>query len=62
MEFSFQRAAEMKFSFQPRAEMKNNKFDHTAQPPIIHLSLSARPPAAEMEFSFFQQTAEMKII
>jgi hypothetical protein len=39
MEFSFQRAAEM-----PRAEMKNIEFDHTARPPIIHLSLSARPP------------------
>jgi hypothetical protein len=44
MEFSFQRAAEMKYSFQPRAEMKNIKFDHTTGPPIIHLSLSARPP------------------
>jgi hypothetical protein len=24
--------------------MKNIKFDHTARPPIIHLSLSTRPP------------------
>jgi hypothetical protein len=44
MEFSFQHTAEMKFSFQPKAEMKNIKFNHTARPPIIHLSLSTRPP------------------
>jgi hypothetical protein len=44
MEFSFQPAAEMKISFQPTAAMKNIKFDDMARPPIIHLSLSARPP------------------
>ncbi len=44
MEFSFQHTAEMKFSFQAKAEIKKIKFDHTARPPIIHLSPSARPP------------------
>jgi hypothetical protein len=43
--FHFSPAAEMEFSFQQTAEMKNFKFDHTARPPIIHLSISARPPA-----------------
>jgi hypothetical protein len=52
MEFSFQPAAEMKFSFQPTAEMKKIKFDHTARPPIIHLSLSTCPPFNFFHFSF----------
>jgi hypothetical protein len=34
----------MEFSFQRAAEMKKIKVDHTARPPIIHLRLSARPP------------------
>jgi hypothetical protein len=38
----------MEFSFQPTAEMKNIKFNHMAPPPIIHLSLSARPPAQQL--------------
>jgi hypothetical protein len=34
----------MEFSFQQTAEKKIIKLDHTGRPPIIHLSLSARPP------------------
>jgi hypothetical protein len=50
MKFSFfQHTAEMKYSFQPKAEMKKIKFDHTARPPIIHLSLSTHPPGGQAE-------------